>query len=124
MLINTQLGLKKRGDQAIGRSRGGASTKINVATDSKGRLIHFTLTAGQAHESTQAIFLLQGLNFKVVIADKTFDSKAIVDFVESKNGKVVIPSQRSRAVQRQIDQEQYRERNLIERFFCKAKEFV
>ena len=37
-------------------------------------------------------------------------------------GKVVIPSQRSRAVQRQIDQEQYRERNLIERFFCKAKE--
>ena len=86
-------------------------------------MIHFTLTAGQAHESTQAIFLLQGLNFKVVIADKAFDSKAIVDFVESKNGKVVIPSQRSRAVQRPIDQEQYRERNLIERFFCKAKEF-
>ena len=67
--------------------------------------------------------MLQGLSFQAVIGDKAFDSKAIVEYVESRNAKVVIPSQGRRRVQRQIDTGHYRDRNIIERFFCKAKEF-
>ena len=66
---------------------------------------------------------MRGLPFRTVIADKAFDSRAIVDFVESKDAKVVIPSQSSRRVQRDIDTQLYRDRNVIERFFCRAKEF-
>lgn len=45
----------KRGQeqQALGRSRGGFSTKIHLRTDRTGRPITFTLTPGQQHEATQ-----------------------------------------------------------------------
>jgi len=66
---------------------------------------------------------LHSLSFRAVIADKAFDSRAIVDYVESRNAKVVIPSQGRRRVHRQIDTDHYRDRNIIERFFCRAKEF-
>lgn len=85
--------------------------------------MHFRLTGGHTHDSTQAIALLDGILAKAVIADKAFDSKEIAQQVESKGGQVVIPTQPTRKVQREIDQEQYKDRNRIERFFCRIKGF-
>ncbi len=47
-------------DHALGRSRGGFSTKLHLLCDRHGHPLHFHLTAGQAHESTALLSLLQG----------------------------------------------------------------
>lgn len=48
-------------DEAIGKSRGGLSTKIHLSCDGKGRPLSISLTAGQRHESTQFETVLDGI---------------------------------------------------------------
>ena len=67
---------QKKGPQAIGRSRGGLTTKIHVVVDAIGQLIQGRLTEGQVHDVTQAPELLRGVQAKCVAADKAYDSKA------------------------------------------------
>jgi transposase len=59
----------------------------------------------------------------VVIADKGYDSKAVVAVVESMGAEAVIPTQKSRKEQRAIDADRYKDRNLMERFWGLAKQF-
>jgi hypothetical protein len=56
-------------DQALGRSRGGLSTKIHVAVRGLGCPVRFTLTAGQKGHAPQAAALIEGLPAEVVMAD-------------------------------------------------------
>src|ERR1700689_3462867 len=49
---------RKKGEQAIGRSRGGLSTKIHALVDGLGMLARFHLTGGQAGDSPEALPLL------------------------------------------------------------------
>ena len=58
-----------------------------------------------------------------MIADKGYDSKALVGAVEARGAEAVIPTQKSRARQRVIDRHLYRERNLCERFWSKIKQY-
>lgn len=61
---------RKRGeDHAIGRSRGGLSTKINVLVDENGLPVRLMLTAGQTHDLNAAPHLLAGLKGLHVVAD-------------------------------------------------------
>ena len=53
----------------------------------------------------------------MVIADRGYDKKALVEAIESRGGQAVIPTQRGRAEQRSVDPHLYRERNLCERFW-------
>jgi transposase len=59
----------------------------------------------------------------VVIADKGYDKQALVDAIEAKGGEAVIPTQKNRKVPRAIDRDRYKDRNLVERFWAKAKQF-
>jgi transposase len=56
-------GAKKGGseDQALGRSRGGLSTKIHMAVRGLGCPARFRLTAGQKGDAPQAAALIEGL---------------------------------------------------------------
>ena len=54
--------LQKNGDQALGRSRGGLSTKIHALVEGLGSLARFRLTGGEAGDSPEALPLLQHLN--------------------------------------------------------------
>jgi transposase len=114
---------KKKGDQSLGRSRGGLTTKIHCLVEAAGNLVHFCLTGGNAHDSTQAVRLLDTIPAEHVIADKAYDSNAIAEAIEARGAQVVIPSQARRKVQRVIDLEKYKARNRIERFFCRLKGF-
>ena len=49
--------------QAIGRSRGGPSTKINAVVDALGNPLRFILTGGQVHDSKQLEALIEGFDF-------------------------------------------------------------
>lgn len=60
---------------------------------------------------------------EVVIADRGYDKKSLVEGIESRGAEAVIPTQKNRAEQRQVDPHLYRERNVCERFWAHAKQF-
>ena len=60
---------------------------------------------------------------EAVLADKGYDSDAIVENVEARGAKAVIPPKRNRKVQCEYDKDLYKQRNRIERCFSKLKCF-
>jgi transposase len=85
--------------------------------------VKLVLTPGQAADVKQAEALLEGVPFEVVIADRGYDSQAVVGGIESRGAEAVIPSQKNRAQQRGYDRERYKDRNLAERFWNKVKHY-
>jgi transposase len=85
------------------------------------------LSAGQEADVTHAPALLDAVpaeaEVEAVIADKGYDSKAVVAVVQAKGAEAVIPTLRTRKEQRTIDTERYKDRNLAERFWHKVKQF-
>ena len=81
------------------------------------------LTPGQDADVTPAKTLLQDVPFEVVIADKGYDSQALVDTIEATGAKAVIPPRTNRTHQRDYDHERYCDRSLAERFWNKAKQY-
>ncbi|MEW6124573.1 MAG: IS5 family transposase [Pseudomonadota bacterium] len=118
-------GGKKGGpDHAIGRSRGGLSTKINALVNQDGLPLRIVLSAGQASDKAAVAALIDGLPpAPALVADRGYDAKAIIDLVAARGGCAHIPTQKDRKVQRSIDPAIYRQRNQVERFFCKLKHF-
>jgi transposase len=116
-------GAKKEGTQSLGRSRGGFSTKIHLATDALGNALRFILTGGERNDITQAEQLIENLYAEYVIADKGYDSEAFVLKVKGQNSEAVIPSRSNHKVQREIDKHLYKERHLIENQIGKLKHF-
>ncbi len=110
-------------EQALGRSRGGFGTKIHGAVSGLGLPVELILTPGQASDMSQAKALIEGSPVEVVIADKGYDSKAVVEAIEAKGAEAVIPSLKNRAEQRAYDRDRYRDRNLAERFWFKVKQY-
>ena len=60
---------------------------------------------------------------RMLLADRGYDARAVLELIEAHGGRGHIPTQRDRKVQRSVDPEIYRQRNLIERFFNKLKHF-
>ena len=122
-------GAKKRGSdesaegEALGRSRGGFSTKIHVSVNGMGLPVEIQLTPGQQADITKAADLLEGYEPEAVIADKGYDSDALVDAIKAKGGEAVIPPKQNRLEQREYDSHLYKERNQVERFMNRIKQF-
>ncbi|MCP4316354.1 MAG: IS5 family transposase [Hyphomicrobiales bacterium] len=106
-----------------GRSRGGLTTKIHIATDGKGRPLKVILTPGQRGDVTQAPALLDGLSARQVLADKAYDSNALRQLIADMRAEAVIPCNPTRKRLIPYDFEAYKARNLIERCFNKLKHF-
>ena len=114
---------QKNGEQALGRSRGGLTTKIHALVEGLGLMARWALTGGQVHDSGQAVPLLEGLKPDAVVADKAYDADALVEHIEESGAAAVIPPRTNRLEQRSFDKHQYKHRNLIERFFLRIKHF-
>ena len=110
-------------EQALGRSRGGFGTKVHGSFTPLGHPVELTLTAAQESDIRQAEALLAGHGPQAVIADRGYDSRAFVTMIEARGAEAVIPTLRTRKEQRGIDRHLYRERNVAERFWSKAKQF-
>ncbi len=82
-----------------------------------------SLTPGQAADITQAEPLLDAIEPDALIADKGYDADALIATLERRKIIAVIPSKANRKQQRKTDFALYRERNLIERFFCTLKNY-
>ncbi len=116
--------VKKNGpqsEQALGRSRGGFTTKLHLVVDALGHAMRFILTGGQRHDSSQAESLLQGLLFLCAIADKAYDSDDILELIAQQKALAVIPPRSNRVEQRDYDKHLYKERHLVECFINKIK---
>lgn len=88
-----------------------------------GNPLFFILTEGQRADITQAEFLLDPYQTDAVIADKAYDSDEFIAFIISKGAEVVIPARRNRKEKREIDDNLYKDRNKIERFFNRLKHY-
>ena len=110
-------------DEGIGRSRGGLTNKIHCLVDGLGNPVEFILTGGEVHDSMCADALLNGKNSDFVLADKAYDSGKILDKIAQMQAVAVIPPKCNRLEQRGYDKHYYKDRNLIERFFCRLKQF-
>jgi transposase len=92
--------------------------------DHCGLPVRLVLSQGQASDKAAVPALLDGLlPDRDVIADRGYDAGAIIDLVQDHGGRPHIPTQRDRKVQRSVDPDLYRQRNLVERFFNKIKHF-
>jgi transposase len=115
-------GKKGSGEEALGRSRGGFSTKIHIVVDALGNPVRFLLTPGQAVDVGQGAALLEGLDARAAIADKGYDSDELVARIERRGAEAGIPSKKNRKVPRAYDEHLYKERNKVERLINLIKQ--
>jgi len=111
------------GRNALGRSRGGFSTKINARTNADGLPIGIEITPGQTHDVTAYPALMDDIDCdpEQMLGDKGYDSEAVRRDIEQRGGEAVIPSLATRKIQHAVDKAVYALRNRIERFFNRAK---
>lgn len=100
------------------------STKIHAAVDALGNLVRFRLTGGERHDITEAANLIEGMqNVGAVVADKAFDANSLLECIVVMKATAVIPPKINRTALRDYDKLVYKNRNLIERFFARLKQF-
>jgi transposase len=109
--------------QGIGRSRGGRTTKLHALVDGLGRPLAFTLTGGNAHDAPVLPTLLTHPTAPLALcADKAYDSQNVRQAIKDDGAIPVIPYKSNAKHSKPYNKRLYRERNLIERFFCRCKD--
>jgi transposase len=61
--------------------------------------------------------------FRRLIADRGYDSNAIRELIANRGAEAVIPPSSSRVRQIPYDRAAYRDRNLVERLWCRIKDW-
>ncbi|MEE4692106.1 IS5 family transposase [Pseudomonas alliivorans] len=136
-------GAGKRGpeepqDHALGRSRGGLTTKIHMLCDANGVPLNFLLSGGQASDISYAQPLLDNAYIpslrgrprkrcRWLLADKGYDAEALRHYCDRYRMQPVIPLRTMKrkpkpGLPRLFDRPKYRQRNIIERMFGWLKE--
>jgi len=110
--------------EALGRSRGGFSTKASVIVDGSGRAIGFALAPGQANELPMAPVLLSFLTAVAlwIVADRGYSSHAFRMLIWSLGARPAIPTRRNEAPVA-CPPWIYQNRNRVERFWSRVKEW-
>ncbi|MFE0257245.1 IS5 family transposase [Streptomyces sp. NPDC059010] len=139
-------GRTNRNDHALGRSRGGLTTKIHLACDGRGRPLAILVTPGQRHDSICARPLLERVRVPrtgpgrprcrphQVIADKAYSSRGFRAYLRRRGIAQTIPEKTDQQRHRQnrgrrggrppaFDRQLYRQRNIVERCFNQLKGF-
>jgi len=122
-------------EEAVGRSRGGLTTKIHVRADRHGRPLVMLLSPGQRDDTTAFVPLLQaGLVKRAgrgrprsrpqrIVADKGYTSQHLRRYCQQHGIAVTIPTRRNQRKHPRFDRALYRERNQVERLFNRFKQF-
>lgn len=122
-------------DEALGRSRGGFTTKIHLRCEGDGKPVTVAVTAGQGHDSQGAPVLMSRGAIKrigrgrfrlrpaTVVGDKAYSSRRFRISMRQRGIIPVIPTKANERRQRNFDREAYRQRNIVERMINKLKNF-
>jgi transposase len=121
-------------DQALGRSRGGFSTKSHVRADRCGKPLVLLVTAGQRHDQTMFEPLLEQGEVRRagrgrprqrpgrLVGDKGYSSRHIRQWLRQHGIRLTIPHKRNERQRGPFDREVYRERNRAERLINRLKQ--
>lgn len=131
-------------DHALGRSRGGWTTKTHLCVDAAGRPLSIRVTAGQAGDNPQLVPVLDEISVptghrprsrpETVIADKAYSHPSTRKALRAKGIAAVIPERDDQIARRvargsaggrppQFDAEIYKLRNVVERAFNRLKQW-
>ena len=91
--------------------------------DGLGNPLHVHLTGGNIHDVSEAATLIEQAHGNNFLGAKGYDADSVVEDVEKKGVTAVIPSKTNRKAHREIDRHLYKERHLVENFFCKIKRY-
>jgi transposase len=121
--------------QALGRSRGGFSTKIHVRADRRGQPLVLLVTAGERHDQTMFEPLLEQGQVRRdgrgrprqrpgrVVGDKGYSSRRIRHWLRRHGIRHTIPHKRNECRRGPFDRAVYRERNRAERLINRLKQY-
>ena len=108
----------------IGRTKGGRNTKLHAVCDEKGRPLVLLLTPGNVHDCKVAKACIEALPPPTeLVGDKGYDSKDFREWLAERGTTAVIPPRKNRKVQYDYDKSIYKQRNIIERMFCRLKDW-
>jgi transposase len=108
----------------IGCTKGGRNTKLHAVCDEKGRPVVLLLTPGSVHDCKVAQCCIEAMPPSVeLVADKGYDSQALREWLDERGTQAVIPSRRNRKIQYAYDKAIDKQRNVIERMFCRLKDW-
>ncbi|MEU2236921.1 IS5 family transposase [Streptomyces vietnamensis] len=136
----------KRGDHALGRSRGGLSTKVHLPCDGLGRPLGFVLSGGNANDCTRFEQVMGAISVPragpgrprtrpdPVIGDKGYSSRKIRSYLRRRGIGHTIPERADQVLGRlnrgtrggrppRFDRCVYRRRNVVERCFNRLKQW-
>ncbi|MEU7405657.1 MULTISPECIES: IS5 family transposase [Streptomyces] len=140
-------GARKGGrDPALGRSRGGLTSKIHLACDGRGRPLGFVVTGGNTNDCTRFTAVMDTIRVPRigpgrprvrpdhVLGDKGYSSKAIRAWLRRRSIAHTIPERADQARNRTrrgrrggrppaFDRETYKHRNVVERCFNRLKQW-
>jgi transposase len=117
-------GQREERAQAIGRSRGGWTTKIHAAANQRGKPIAFDLSGGNTADLRGGEALIEAIpEGTVAIADRAFDADRFRRAIEARGAVPNIPPKANRRRKSCFSPTLYRGRNAIERMFCRLKDF-
>ncbi len=100
-------------------------SKLHGLTDPQGRPRLLMLSAGNINDMTMAASLLEQARgrFDRLIADRGYDTNAIRSAITDQGAEVVIPSTTTRRAPIPYDRDVYKARNLVERLWCRLKDW-
>ena len=99
------------------RHKRGLDTKLHLAVDALGMPVRVLAAKGTTADCTQASKLIEGITAEHLLADKGYDTDAIIQQAEDRGMKPVIPPKKNRRVMREYDRELYKARHLVENAF-------
>jgi len=132
--------------EALGRSRGGLTSKIHLATDGRGRPMSILITPGQAGDNPELLPLLDHVSVRSlwggrarrrprrVIADKAYSHPSTRRALRARGIGFTCPERSDQIGRRQakgpaggrpptFDKDLYKQRNVVERCFNRLKQF-
>ena len=84
--------------------------------------VRVIITKGTGADCSQALNLIEDIEAKHLIADRSYDTNEIVNAAEQQGMSVVIPSKKNRKKQREYDTCLYKMRHLVENAFLDLKQ--
>jgi len=92
--------------------------------DALGNPVHVHLSGGQEADCQHFDQIADALptDVKAVVGDKGYDTNAVLARIEEAGAEAVVPAKKNRCEGREIDENLYRDRNKVERFFLKIKQ--
>ena len=101
----------------------GLNTKLHLAVDAHGMPLRIIITQGTTADCSQAITLIDGLSAGHLLAERGYDTDAIIEKSMLQGMSPVIPPKKNRKRQRDYDKELYKARHLVENAFLYLKQW-